>query len=57
MQHWHTEQRDGVFVAAYHNPPTNYMIAPAIAELGELSHRSRRVGRPGRSAFDLERRF
>ncbi|MEQ8233043.1 MAG: enoyl-CoA hydratase/isomerase family protein [Gammaproteobacteria bacterium] len=36
MQYWHTEQRDGVFVAAYHNPPTNYMIGPAIGELGEL---------------------
>lgn len=41
MQHWHTELTDGVFVAAYYNPPTNYMIAPAIGELGELIARWR----------------
>lgn len=41
MQYWQTELTDGVFVAAYDNPPTNYMIAPAIGELGELIARWR----------------
>lgn len=41
MQYWHTEQQDGVFVAGYYNPPTNYMIGPGIAELGELIARWR----------------
>lgn len=41
MQYWHTEQQDGVFIAGYYNPPTNYMIGPGIAELGELIARWR----------------
>lgn len=36
MKYWDVERRDGVFVAGYENPPTNYMVAPATAELAEL---------------------
>ena len=36
MQYWEIEQRSGIVVAGYKNPPTNYLIAPAMAEFDEL---------------------
>jgi enoyl-CoA hydratase len=36
MQYWEIEQRAGIFIAGYKNPPTNYLIAPAMVELEEL---------------------
>lgn len=36
MQYWKIEQRGAVMIAAYSNPPTNYMVAAAMAELNEL---------------------
>ena len=42
MDLWRTELRDdGVFVAAYDNPPMNYFTGQATAELGELLARWR----------------
>jgi len=41
MKYWDIEQREGVMVAGYKNPPTNYMVAPATAELNELIARWR----------------
>lgn len=36
MSLWLVEETDGVVVATYHNPPMNYMTAPAVVELAEL---------------------
>ena len=36
MLHWEIERRGSVVIAGYKNPPTNYMIAPATAELNEM---------------------
>lgn len=36
MEHWVTEQRDGVVVAKYRNPPMNYFCAAGTQELVEL---------------------
>ena len=36
MQFWDIESRGGVVVAAYRNPPTNYLVAGATAELAAL---------------------
>lgn len=33
---WSVEESDGIVVATYMNPPMNYMVAPAVAELAEL---------------------
>jgi enoyl-CoA hydratase/carnithine racemase len=42
MSYWETELHDdGVFVAAYNNPPTNYLVGAASAEFGELLKRWR----------------
>ena len=42
MDLWQTELRDdGVFVAAYDNPPMNYFTGQATVELGELLARWR----------------
>lgn len=42
MGRWKTELRDnGVFVAAYDNPPMNYFTGQATVELGELLARWR----------------
>src|ERR1700759_2562899 len=42
MDYWETEiHDDGVFVAAYNNPPTNYLVGAASAEFGELLRRWR----------------
>jgi enoyl-CoA hydratase/carnithine racemase len=35
-KYWDTEQRGGVAIAAYRNPPTNYLVADATAELAAL---------------------
>jgi enoyl-CoA hydratase/carnithine racemase len=36
MNYWDTENRDGIFIADYNNPPTNYLVGPATAELNEM---------------------
>lgn len=36
MQYWEIERRDGLAIAAYNNPPTNYLVADATIELSEL---------------------
>lgn len=36
MQYWDIETRGGIVIAAYRNPPTNYLVAPATVELNEL---------------------
>ncbi|MFT4581597.1 MAG: enoyl-CoA hydratase/carnithine racemase [Gammaproteobacteria bacterium] len=36
MQYWDIEERGGIVVVGYKNPPTNYLIAPAMGELDEL---------------------
>ena len=36
MDYWDIEQRDGVVIAGYKNPPTNYLVAPATIELNEM---------------------
>ncbi|MGB1882373.1 MAG: enoyl-CoA hydratase/isomerase family protein [Gammaproteobacteria bacterium] len=36
MKYWDIEQQGAVMIAAYNNPPTNYMVAEATAELAEL---------------------
>jgi enoyl-CoA hydratase/carnithine racemase len=36
MQYWDTENRSGLFIALYKNPPTNYFIAAAAEEFSEL---------------------
>ena len=36
MQYWDIEERDGIVIVGYKNPPTNYLIAPAMGELDEL---------------------
>ena len=36
MRYWDIEQRSGIVVAGYKNPPANYLVAPAMEELGEL---------------------
>lgn len=41
MKYWEIEQRSGIFIAGYKNPPTNYLIAPAMAELDDLIARWR----------------
>ncbi len=41
MKYWDIEQQGAVMIAAYNNPPTNYMVAEATAELAELITRWR----------------
>ena len=36
MEYWKIEERDGIAIVGYNNPPTNYLIAPAMAELDAL---------------------
>ncbi len=36
MKYWDIEHRGPVIVAAYRNPPTNYLVADATAELAQL---------------------
>jgi enoyl-CoA hydratase len=36
MEYWETENRSGLFIAGYKNPPTNYFIAAAALEFSEL---------------------
>ncbi len=36
MEYWETENRSGLYIAGYKNPPTNYFIAPAAEEFSEL---------------------
>ncbi|MFT4562133.1 MAG: enoyl-CoA hydratase, partial [Gammaproteobacteria bacterium] len=36
MQYWDIEKRGGIVVVGYNNPPTNYLIAPAMGELDQL---------------------
>ena len=36
MKYWETENRSGLFIAGYKNPPTNYFIAAAAIEFLEL---------------------
>jgi enoyl-CoA hydratase len=36
MEYWEIETRDGLVIADYNNPPTNYLVAPATVELNEL---------------------
>ena len=36
MEYWDTENRDGIFIADYKNPPTNYLVGAATAELNEM---------------------
>ncbi len=36
MEYWDTENRNGVFIADYKNPPTNYLVGAATAELNEM---------------------
>ena len=36
MEYWEIEKRDGIFIAGYKNPPTNYLVAPATAELTDM---------------------
>jgi enoyl-CoA hydratase/carnithine racemase len=36
MEYWETENRSGLFIAGYKNPPTNYFIAAAATEFLEL---------------------
>lgn len=36
MEYWETENRDGVFIADYTNPPTNYLVGAATVELNEM---------------------
>jgi enoyl-CoA hydratase/carnithine racemase len=36
MKFWEIDRQDGVFIAAYKNPPTNYMVGAATVELNEL---------------------
>ncbi len=41
MQYWDIETRDGIVIAGYKNPPTNYLVAQATVELNELLARWR----------------
>ncbi len=41
MKYWDIEQQGAVMIAAYNNPPTNYMVAEGTAELAELITRWR----------------
>jgi len=36
MDYWDIEQRDGIVIAGYKNPPTNYLVGPATVELNEM---------------------
>lgn len=36
MEYWETENRSGLYIARYKNPPANYFIAPAAEEFSEL---------------------
>jgi enoyl-CoA hydratase/carnithine racemase len=36
MQYWDVENRAGVVIVDYKNPPTNYLIAPATVELNTM---------------------
>ena len=36
MKYWDIEKRNGIFIADYKNPPTNYLVGPATAELNDM---------------------
>ena len=36
MEYWDIENRDGIVIADYKNPPTNYLVGPATAELNDM---------------------
>lgn len=36
MKYWDIEHQNGVIVAGYKNPPTNYLVADATIELASL---------------------
>ena len=36
MEYWDIEKHNGIFIAGYKNPPTNYLVAPATAELTDM---------------------
>ena len=35
MEYWEIEEHDGIAIVGYNNPPTNYLLVPAMAELDE----------------------
>ena len=41
MEYWDIERRDGIFIADYKNPPTNYLVGAATAELNDMIGRWR----------------
>ena len=37
MEYWETENRSGLFIAGYKNPPTNYFIAAAATRVFRIA--------------------